>query len=244
MTQPTRPLLRPWLRQRLARALAGLLALAGLSAAQGAAPLPLSGYARPLVEQFLTRQTAGLPGKVQLSIDTPLSGNLPPCDALEPFLPAGTLLRGRISVGVRCLGSPGWSRYVQARIALMGSYHAAARPIEAGHILTAADTVVLEADLASLPASVLVDSGQLLGKVAVNRIPAGAPLRREQLRGVLLVQQGQTVMMVSRGPGFVVSTEGKAMAAAQAGMLLQVRTQGGQLVSGTLRADGVVERGQ
>ena len=180
---------------------------------------------------------------MQISIDAPLSGNLPPCDALEPFLPGGAQLRGRVSVGVRCIANPGWTRYVQARIAVMGSYHAAARQIEAGHRLTAADTVVLEADLASLPASVMVDAGQLLGKVAVNRIASGAPVRREQLRGVLLVQQGQTVKVVSRGQGFMVSTEGKAMTAAEAGMVLQVRIQGGQLVSGTLGADGIVESG-
>jgi flagella basal body P-ring formation protein FlgA len=40
----------------------------------------------------------------------------------------------------------------------------------------------------------------------------------------------------------MVSTEGKAMTAAEAGMLLQVRIQGGQLISGTLQADGIVER--
>ena len=229
-------------RQLFARVITALLALAGLPAVHGAGPLPLSGYARPVIEQFLASRTAGVLGKVQISIDTPLSGNLPPCDALEPFLPGGAQLRGRVSVGVRCLANPGWTRYVQARIEVMGSYHAAARQIEAGQRLTVADTVVLEGDMASLPASVMVDSGQLLGKVALNRIALGAPVRREQLRGFLLVQQGQTVKVVSRGQGFMVSTEGKAMTAAEAGMLLQVRIQGGQLISGTLQADGIVER--
>lgn len=220
-----------------------LLALAMPFGAHAAGPLPLSGYARPVVEQFLARQTAALPGRVQISIDTPTSGHVPPCDALEPFLPGGTQLRGRVSVGLRCLASPGWTRYVQAHIAVTGRYHAAARQIEAGEILTAADTVVLEADLASLPASVMGDAGPLLGRVALNRIASGAPVRREQLRGVLLVQQGQTLKVVSQGQGFVVSTEGKAMNSAEAGGIVQVRIQGGPLVSGTLRADGVVERG-
>jgi len=233
----------PWWQGPFAGVVAVLLALAVPSAAQAAGRLPLSGYARPVIEQFLARQTAALPGKVQISIDTPLSGNLPPCDALEAFLPGGAQLRGRVSVGVRCLASPGWTRYVQAQIVVMGRYHAAARLIEAGQILTAADTLVLEADMASLPASVMADTNQVLGKVALNRIASGAPVRREQLRGVVLVQQGQTLKVVSQGQGFVVSTEGKAMTSAQAGDVLQVRIQGGQLISGTLRADGIVERG-
>lgn len=220
-----------------------LLALTALvSAAQGATPLPLSGYARPVIEQFLVRQTAGLSGTVQISIDTPLSGVLPACGALEAFLPAGASLRGRVSVGVRCQTEPRWIRYVQAHVTVMGAYQAAARQIEAGHILTAADTVVLKADMATLPASVVVNSHQLLGQVAINRIAEGAPVRREQLRGLSLVQQGQSVKVVSRGVGFVIATEGKAMTAAAAGALVQVRIPSGQLLSGTLNTEGIVER--
>ena len=238
-----KPIRQP-LQRLFAGAMAALLALAVLALdAHGAGPLPLSGDARPVVEQFLASQTAGLPGKVQISIDAPLSSSLPPCAALEAFLPAGARLRGRVSVGVRCNAEPRWTRYVQARIAIIGSYQAAARQIEAGQALVPADTVMREADLATLPASVVVDARELAGQVALHRIAAGAPVRREQLRGVSRVQQGQTVKVVSRGQGFVVSAEGKAMTAAAAGALVQVRLQGGQLLTGTLGADGTVERG-
>ena len=242
--EPMNKPIRQPLQAPFAGVMAVLLALAVLTHdAHGAAPLPLSGYARPVIEQFLVSQTAGLPGKVRISIDAPRSGSLPPCDALEAFLPGGAQLRGRVSVGVRCNAEPRWTRYVQARIAIIGTYHAAARQIDAGQALSSADTVVREADLTTLPASVVVDASQLAGQVALNRIAAGAPVRHEQLRGVLLVQQGQTVKVVSRGPGFVVSTEGKAMSAAAAGALVQVKMQGGQLLTGTLGADGIVERG-
>lgn len=238
-----KPIRQP-LQGPFAGVMAVLLALAVLALdAHGAAPLPLSGYARPVIEQFLASQTAGLPGKVQISIDAPLSSSLPPCDALEAFLPGGAQLRGRVSVGVRCNASPRWTRYVQARIAIIGTYQAAARQIEAGQALVSADTVVREADMTTLPASVVVDASQLVGRVALNRIAAGEPVRREQLHGVSLVQQGQTVKVVSRGQGFVVSTEGKAMTSGAAGALIQVRMQSGQLLTGTLGADGTVERG-
>jgi len=239
----SKPIRQP-LQGLFAGFIAVLLALAVLApAAHGAAPLPLSGYARPVIEQFLASQTAELPGKVRISIDAPSSSSLPPCDALEAFLPGGAQLRGRVSVGLRCNADPRWTRYVQARIAIMGTYQAAARQIEAGQALAPADTVVREADMTTLPASVVIDAGQLVGQVAINRIAAGAPVRREQLRGVSLMQQGQSVKVVSRGNGFVVSAEGKAMAPAAAGALVQVRMQGGQLVTGMLGADGVVERG-
>lgn len=206
-------------------------------------PAPLSGSAVRVIERFLVNQTAGLPGKVLITLQTPRSGALPPCEEVEPFLPSGARLWGRVSVGVRCNAALPWTRYVQAYVAVMGSYYVATRPIGRGQTLTPADTQLVEGDLTTLPASVIVDPAQLEGVTAWNSIASGAPLRRESLRSPTLVQQGQVLRVVSQGAGFVVSTEGKAMNSAAVGAIVQVRMQGGQLLSGTLRPDGTVERG-
>ena len=221
-----------------------LAAMAMLMPARGAAPLalPLSGSAVTVIERFLLAQTTGLPGKVSITLDTPRSGALPSCEEPEAFLPPGTRPWGRISVGVRCNENPPWTRYVAAHIAIVGSYYVAARPIAAGQALTLADVAVREGDLATLPASVVVDPAQLSGVVASNRIAPGAPIRRELLRAVVLVQQGQSIRIVTRGAGFVASAEGKAMTDAAAGAVVQVKMQGGQLLSGIVRPDGIVER--
>ena len=205
-------------------------------------PAPLAGEARPIIEQFLQNQAAGLPGRVVITIDTPMSGALPPCDALEPFLPGGARLWGRVSVGVRCNTGQPWTRYVPAYVAVHGNYYVAARPLSAGQVLTPADAAVREGDLTALPRGVVVDAAQFDGVTALNSIASGAPLRRESLRAAIAVQQGQNVRLRARGAGFTVSTEGKAMASAAAGALVQVRTAGGQLVSGIALADGTVER--
>lgn len=233
------------LLSHVAPALSMVLAtMAMLMPARGAAPLamPLSGSAVPVIERFLLAQTAGLPGKVSITLDTPRSGALPSCEEPEAFLPPGTRPWGRVSVGVRCNENPPWTRYVAAHIAIVGSYYVAARPIAAGQALTRADVAVREGDLATLPASVVVDPAQLSGVVASNRIDSGAPIRRELLRAVVLVQQGQSIRIVTRGAGFVASAEGKAMTDAAAGAVVQVKMQGGQLLSGIVRPDGIVER--
>jgi len=233
-------------RSRFARSLALLLAgLAVLSLpahAAGPQAAPLAGSARPVIERFLQEQAAGLPGQVLISIDTPLSGALPPCDALEPFLPGGARLWGRVSVGVRCNSAQPWTRYVPAYVAVRGNYYVAARPISAGQVLTPADATVREGDLAALPRGVVTDPAQFDGVTALNTIASGAPLRRESLRAAIAVQQGQAIRLRTRGPGFTVSTEGKAMSSAAVGALVQVRTAGGQLLSGIALADGTVER--
>jgi flagella basal body P-ring formation protein FlgA len=220
----------------------GLALLSGQVAAMAPQQAPLAGTARDTIEQFLVRQTAGLPGKVSISIDATMVAALPPCAALDPFLPSGARVWGRVSVGVRCSGEQSWTRYVSTYVAVLGVYYVAAHAINAGQALTLADTQVREGDLTSLPGSVVLEPTQLNGVVASNRIAAGAPLRRESLRAATMVQQGQTVKVVTQGRGFVVSTEGRAMTNAPVGGLIQVKTQGGQMLSGIVRPDGAVER--
>lgn len=234
------------LLSRFAPSLALLLAgLAGFGLPARAAtsqPAPLAGEARPVIENFLQGQAAGLPGRVVITIDTPMSGALPPCDALEPFLPGGARLWGRVSVGVRCNSGQPWTRYVPAYVAVHGNYYVAARPINAGQVLTPADAAQREGDLTALPRGVVVEAAQFDGVTALNSIASGAPLRRESLRAAVAVQQGQNVRLRTRGAGFTVSTEGKAMASAAAGAMVQVKMAGGQLLSGRVLADGTVER--
>ena len=230
----------PW---RLNMPLAVIVLMAVLAqAGHTAEPVRMSGSAASVIENFLLIQMAGLPGKASISIDAPPSGELPQCAALEPFLPSGARLRGRVSVGVRCSGSQPWTRYVQAYIAVAGTYYVAARQIEVGQALTPADAAAREGDVTTLPASIVVDPAQLNGVITLNRIAAGAPIRRELLRGISVVQQGQNIKVITQGPGFVVSTEGKAMLDAAVGSIVQVKTPGGQLISGIVRSDGTVER--
>lgn len=227
---------------RLALLLAGLAACSLPARAGGPQAAALAGSARTVIERFLQEQAAGLPGEVSITLNTPLSGALPPCDAIEPFLPGGARLWGRVSVGVRCNSATPWTRYVPAYIAVRGSYYVAARPIGAGQVLAPDDAALREGDLAALPRGVVTDPAQFNGVTALNTIASGAPLRRESLRAPIAVQQGQAVRLRTRGPGFTASTEGKAMSSAAVGALVQVKTAGGQLLSGIALADGTVER--
>lgn len=229
--------------RNLGRRCATLALLMALSAPalQAGAAAPLSGSLQPVIERFLLSQTAGLPGKVSITISTPTSGALPACDAAEPFLPNGARLWGRVSVGIRCNAERPWTRYVPAYIAVVANYYVATRQINAGETLTAADFTLREGDLTALPHNVITNSSQLTGVIAINRIGSGAPLRAEQLRGTVAIHSGQNVKVVTQGTGFVASTEGKAMTNAAVGATVQVKTQGGRLVSGIAREDGTVE---
>jgi flagella basal body P-ring formation protein FlgA len=66
-------------------------------------------------------------------------------------------------------------------------------------------------------------------------------VRSDLLRTPFAVQQGQSVKLVSAGPGFRVTAEGRALVNASQGQVAQVRTASGQTVSGIAMGDGSVE---
>lgn len=240
--RPMTTLARLLIRLRLLGRKSAFLLLVFLSSwvwAQGSGDVVINA-----VDQFLRTQTKGLPGRVQFSIN-PLDSRtqLAPCPAVEAFLPPGSRLWGKVTVGVRCLGDAGWIIYVPAQVSVQANYIISARPLSPGHPLSLNDVSTQSGDLASLPAGVVTDAQQAIGKTVRNAIGAGQPLRAEMLMAPLVIQQGQTVKILSRGPGFSASSEGRAMNNAADGQIAQARTANGQSVSGIARPGGIIEIG-
>jgi flagella basal body P-ring formation protein FlgA len=194
------------------------------------------------VEQYLITQTQGLPGTVSTSV-TPLDPRtqLAPCSALEPFTLPGTRLWGKTTVGVRCLGPATWTVYVPVQVRVTGNYVVTVRPLAAGQPVASSDLSVRQGDLTNLPPSVVTDLQQVVGKTLKSGLGSGQPVRSDQLIAPFVIQQGQDVRLISKGQGFSVSGEGKALTNASEGQLARARTANGQTVSGTARAGGIIE---
>ncbi|HPT49852.1 MAG TPA: flagellar basal body P-ring formation chaperone FlgA [Accumulibacter sp.] len=194
------------------------------------------------LDHYLQVQTQGLPGKVTYSIDK-LDQNprLAECGAFEPFLPQGSRLWGKTTIGVRCVAPTNWTIYLPVRISILGTYLLTTRQLAPGQTVSASDVVAQNGDLGSLPNNVLTDPAQAIGKTVKNGVAAGQPLRNDFLIAPWAVQQGQSVRLLSSGDGFIVSNEGKALNNAVNGQIVQVRTHSGQVVSGVARNGAVVE---
>lgn len=208
----------------------------------GAASLHAQELLTTTLDQYLRTQTQGLPGQVSYNIghiDARTQSR--PCTAFEPFLPTGSRLWGKTTLGVRCLAPATWTIYVPVQVNVSGNYLIAARPVTAGQLLAPDDIVIRSGDMASLPANILTEPAQAIGKTAKNRIAAGQLLRSDFLTAPWAVQQSQSVKLVSKGAGFSVSSEGKALNNAVDGQIAQVRTSSGQTVSGIARTGGIVE---
>ena len=194
------------------------------------------------VENYVRGETAGFPGQVSISVgavDPRL--NLPACQALELFIPAGGRLWGQATVGVRCNSKTPWTVYVPVSVKVMANVVHAARPLAQGQPVAATDLALQKADLAQLPAGILTEPAQAVGKTLVSSIASGQPLRQDMLRSPLVVLQVQSVKLLAQGRGFNVSSEGKALAAAAEGQPVQVRTQSGQIIGGIARHEAIVE---
>ncbi|RZI42106.1 flagellar basal body P-ring formation protein FlgA [Herbaspirillum sp. HC18] len=197
---------------------------------------------RHVVEQFLGVQAAGLPGQININVGQVDSRtNLPACAAPEAFLPNGSRIWGKTTVGVRCAAPSPWTIYISATVQVIGEYVATTTPLAQGKALSSNDLVKVKGDLTALPNGIITDPSQAVGRTLAVSLPAGTPVRSDALRAQAAIQQGQTVRVVSAGPGFSVSAEARALNNAAEGQVAQARTASGQVVSGVAKAGGVVE---
>lgn len=194
------------------------------------------------VREFLTIQSAGAPGRVQISavgLDPKLK--LAPCSFVEAFFPNGGRAWGRTSVGLRCNDGARWTIYVQGNVSVFASYLVAAAPLMQGQALSRANTAIQNGDLTILPPGIFTSIEQLEGKVAKMSMAAGTVLKQEMLQMPLVIQHGQGVRIISNGPGFSITADGQAQGSAYAGQMVPVRVASGQIITGIANSAGQVE---
>lgn len=186
-----------------------------------------------------TNETGAPRASVEVGPVDPRVANQP-CDQIDLMLPAANRLRGRIQVGVRCRSPHAWAAWVPATIQITGTYYVASHQLPPGKTLDMGDLEARTGDLSTLPASVVQQPADVVGRVLLTSVAANQPLRAESLRLPVAVQAGQTVKIVAEGGGFQVSSDGRALNQAAVGQVAQVRTANGNVVSGIAQSAGVV----
>jgi len=196
---------------------------------------------RQTAEAYAKQQTAHLGGQVSVSVGALEQAHLAACAKPQAFMPLGAKLWGNTNIGVRCSQGADWTVYVPVTVRVQASVLVATRPLPSGKQLLAEDMTLQMAELTQLPAGVISNQQEALGKVLATGVGAGQPLRQEMLRAPILVRQGQSVRLIAQGQGFKVSSEGRALNNAAIGQQVQVKAQNGQTVSGIVKSDGTVE---
>jgi flagella basal body P-ring formation protein FlgA len=195
-----------------------------------------------VVEQYLLTQAAGLPGQVTVKV-----GALDPrtavaaCPAPQAFQQPGARPWGKTTVGVRCTAPSNWTLFVQAQVSVQADYVTAALPLAQGQPIEPGQLVLVKGDIAAMPAGIVTDIAQAVGRTPTVSLAAGTPLRLDTLKSKPVVQPNQAVRLVLNGKGFSLTADGKAIGSAGEGQVVQVRTPAGTVVSGMAMAGGTVE---
>lgn len=116
----------------------------------------------------------------------------------------------------------------------------ATRPIAAGTLLAHADLTTV----AALIPGALADPADAVGKEARRAIPAGRPIRAEDVAAPAVVERNQIVPLRYRMGGLSITTEGRALARGEEGAVIRVMNLGSRsTVSGRVLADGSIQVG-
>jgi flagellar basal body P-ring formation protein FlgA len=166
---------------------------------------------------------------------------LAPCARIEPFLPPGGRLLGRTRIGLRCLeGARRWTVYWPLTVKAWTSGWVAASPLAAGTVISGAQLIPGEVDIADGPGTPPLQPPAAIGRTLTRPIAAGSPLRAGDLRQRQWFAAGDTVRVVAGGAGFELSTDGQAMNPGIEGQRVRVRTDGGRTITGLAVGDRLV----
>lgn len=201
------------------------------------------------VVEFLKNQhsdTADIEIDVK-SLDSRL--RLQQCEqALEATWSPGSRSVGRVTVQVVCPYPKPWRVHVQSSVTLQGMVWALVQGVGRGAILgpemLVRKTVSIGANSAALNISgmPIIDIEPWLGYAFAQRVNTGAVLNERMLEPAMLVEKGETVLIVHVSAGLSLQTKGVALNAAAKGARIQVRnSSSGKTVEGTVVARGVVQ---
>ncbi|HET7267210.1 MAG TPA: flagellar basal body P-ring formation chaperone FlgA [Oleiagrimonas sp.] len=187
---------------------------------------------------FLQARTASLGGKASVTVHASAAA-LPTCKNPRPFLPGhNQRLLGRVTVGVRCQG--GQTRYLRARVSVIGTYWVAARAIPARVTIDASMVQPRQGKLARLPYQAVFKRSHIIGMTTTRRLAPGTVIERSQLHAPRLVRSRQPVTLEVLGEGFRITRQGKALQNGTMGDTVRVRLQDRSILTGTVAGPNLV----
>lgn len=226
---------------RVAAPLCALLMMAAAAAHAQVTPDPA--WLRD-VQQFTLEaarhQTPGQRIEVHLGALDPRL-RLAPCERAEPYLPGVARLWGRSRIGLRCAqGTSAWNVFVPVTIKVFGPAYVAAAALPAGRVVTTADLIQAEVDLAEDPSSAITDPARALGRALVRPLGSGQAVRQAHLKLRQWFAAGDEVKVLARGEGFQAAAVAQALTPGIEGQAARVKTESGRILIGLPVAQGTI----
>ncbi len=161
---------------------------------------------------------------------------------LQASLAPGGRSAARVTVQVRCADPGGWRVYVPVELTLFDRVVVAARSVDRGAVLNAADLNVEERETSALPASYMRDPAELAGFTLARPVVAGTVISPSVLAADHIIHRGDIVTLIAQSGAVIVRARGRAMSDAALRATVRVQNLGsGRQVEGVATGAGVVE---
>ena len=199
---------------------------------------------RQLAQEYLQQQLSA-----RSKADTEISiGRLDPrlrlaaCDEnTSAFLPAGSTLHGKITVGIRCLGEKPWTLYIPSTIKVYADVMTASQPVTRGSKLTKNDILSLRKEVSNYYSGYLTKPEQVIGKITKKTLNEGDVFTSRSLKAPLLVRNGEQVTIIAAVGNIQVRSKGKALKDAAKGEKVRVMNlRSRRLVEAVVLSPGTV----
>jgi len=143
---------------------------------------------------------------------------------------------------VRCPDAPGWKLYVPVRVHRDADVVVLRTPARAGVPISADQLQVQRRDVANASGAAIVDPAAVVGRTPARALPAGAPLRAEDLSQGPPLKRGDPVVLVTRAGPVEVRVSGRALGLAlPGGVVAAENVETHRVVRGRLTGPGVIE---
>ena len=124
---------------------------------------------------------------------------------------------GRVTVGLRCQTPEPWTIYLRGRVTASTTIPVLKNPANRSELISEDDVVTRNIQIESDLRGIIIERGQLVGKVAVRDLIAGQPLRQSDVKAPMVSTEAKSVTIKSFAGGLTVTMKGKALGNARAG---------------------------
>ncbi len=163
---------------------------------------------------------------------------------LQAFLPPGSRVTRRSTIGVRCSDRPGWKLYLPVTVTAYATVLVARRPLPPGVPLNEGDVRRDRRDVASLGYGYISSLSEAGGYRTRRAIAQGAVITPTVVEAAVLIRRGQKVRLQSHNSAVNVSMAGEALVDGALGKRIRIRNlSSGKVVEGVVRSSEVVEIG-
>lgn len=167
-------------------------------------------------------------GKYALQLDVvipPEAASLAPCPKTPAVAPGANSKRTlyRLRYEVTCPGVQDWKLNVAVKTAITLPVITAVNALERGRVIDAQDVVLRPQDIAPLNGQFFTAPQEVIGQIVKRRVSESQIITGSLLEQPVIVERGQSVLMVASHQGIEASTTGEAMKQGRKGEVIRVR---------------------